>query len=39
MSITLLIGVGCIMVGGCIVLLSLTGVEFANIISFGLFEP
>ena len=39
MSITLLLGVGCIIIGGGIVLLSLSGVEFANIISFGMFEP
>ena len=39
MSISLLIGLGLITVGGCIVLLSLTGVEFSKLISFGLFEP
>lgn len=39
MSITLLIGMGCLFSGATIVLLSLSGVEFANIISFGMFEP
>ena len=39
MSIVLLFGMGCVMLGGAIVLLSLSGVEFASIVSFGMFEP
>ena len=39
MSITLLIGVGCLFTGAGIVSLSLMGVEFSQLISFGMFEP